>query len=108
MPLGPSCPLQTIPVSDLVGCGSPLQIVMAVWRASVKIGSPQEITMKRKRNRYSLSRQLFNYFCAVFMSNILLVPEINTKVLRTGFDTQCAMAHCAGCTVHTSEGGFFT
>jgi hypothetical protein len=30
MPLGPSCPLQTILLSDLVGCGSLLQIVMAV------------------------------------------------------------------------------
>ncbi len=30
LPLGPSCPLQTILLSDLVGCGSPLQIVMAV------------------------------------------------------------------------------
>ncbi len=25
LPLGRSCPLQTIPLSDLVGCGSPLQ-----------------------------------------------------------------------------------
>jgi hypothetical protein len=31
-PLGPSCPLQTILLGDLVGCGNPLQIVMAVWR----------------------------------------------------------------------------
>ncbi len=31
LPLGPSCPLQTILLRDLVGCGSPLQIVMAVW-----------------------------------------------------------------------------
>jgi hypothetical protein len=28
MPLGPSCLLQTILLSDLVGCDSPLQIVM--------------------------------------------------------------------------------
>ena len=32
LPLGRSCPLQTILLSDLVGCDSPLQIVMAVWR----------------------------------------------------------------------------
>jgi hypothetical protein len=32
LPLGLSCPLQTILLSDLVGCGSPLQIVMAVSR----------------------------------------------------------------------------
>ena len=32
LPLGHSCPLQTILLSDLVGCDSPLQIVMAVWR----------------------------------------------------------------------------
>jgi hypothetical protein len=30
LPLGPSCPLQTILLSDLVKCDSPLQIVMAV------------------------------------------------------------------------------
>ncbi len=30
--LGPSCPLQTILLSDLVGCDSPLQIVMVIWR----------------------------------------------------------------------------
>ena len=30
--LGRSCPLQTILLSDLVGCYSPLQIVMATWR----------------------------------------------------------------------------
>jgi hypothetical protein len=35
--LGPSCPLQTILLSDLVGCDSLLQIVMAVWRAFFKI-----------------------------------------------------------------------
>ncbi len=32
LPLGPSCPLRTILLSDLVGCGSLLQIVMVVWR----------------------------------------------------------------------------
>jgi hypothetical protein len=31
LPLGPSCPLQTILLSDLVGFDSPLQIVLAVW-----------------------------------------------------------------------------
>jgi hypothetical protein len=31
LPLGRSCPLQTILLSDLVGCDSPLQIVMAFW-----------------------------------------------------------------------------
>ncbi len=34
---GPSCPLQTILLSDLVGCDSPLQIVTAVWRPFFKI-----------------------------------------------------------------------
>jgi hypothetical protein len=29
--LGRSCLLQTILLSDLVGCDSPLQIVMAIW-----------------------------------------------------------------------------
>jgi hypothetical protein len=32
LPLGPYCPLQTIFLSDLVGCNLPLQTVMAVWR----------------------------------------------------------------------------
>jgi hypothetical protein len=36
LPLGPSCPLQTILQSDLVGCDIPLQIVMVVWRAFLK------------------------------------------------------------------------
>ncbi len=31
LPLGRSCPLQTILLSDLVGCDSPLQIVIAVF-----------------------------------------------------------------------------
>ncbi len=31
LPLGPSCPLQTILQSDLVGRDSPLQIAMASW-----------------------------------------------------------------------------
>jgi hypothetical protein len=31
LPVGRSCPLQTILLSDLVGCDSPLQIVIAVW-----------------------------------------------------------------------------
>jgi hypothetical protein len=31
LPLGPSCPLQIILLSDQVGCDSLLQIVMAVW-----------------------------------------------------------------------------
>ncbi len=30
-PLGPSCLLQTILLSDLVGCDSPLQIEVAAW-----------------------------------------------------------------------------
>ncbi len=33
--LGCSCPLQTILVSDLVGCDSPLQIVMAFWHTII-------------------------------------------------------------------------
>ncbi len=36
LPLGRSCPLQTIPtLSDLVGCDSPLQMVMAGWRTII-------------------------------------------------------------------------
>ncbi len=33
--LGPSCPLQTILLSDLAGCDSPLQIVMAYWHTTL-------------------------------------------------------------------------
>jgi hypothetical protein len=32
LPLGPSCALQIILLSDLFGCDSPLQIVVAIWR----------------------------------------------------------------------------
>jgi hypothetical protein len=35
MPIGRSCPLQTILLNDLVGCDSPLQIVMVVWRTII-------------------------------------------------------------------------
>jgi hypothetical protein len=31
LPLGHSCPLQTLLLSDLVGCDRPLQIVMVFW-----------------------------------------------------------------------------
>jgi hypothetical protein len=34
--LKPSCPLQAILLVDLFRCGSPLQIVMAVWQAFLK------------------------------------------------------------------------
>jgi hypothetical protein len=37
VPIGPSCPLQTILLSDLIGCGSPLQIVMTFWRTLFQI-----------------------------------------------------------------------
>jgi hypothetical protein len=35
LPLRRYCPLQTILLSDLVGCDSPLQIVMATWRTII-------------------------------------------------------------------------
>jgi hypothetical protein len=41
LPLGPSCPLQTILLSDLIGCGSLLQKVMAVWRTFFKFDACQ-------------------------------------------------------------------
>ncbi len=41
LPLGPSCPLQTILLSDLVWYDSPLQIVMVVWRALKKCKASQ-------------------------------------------------------------------
>ncbi len=36
LPIGRSCALETILLSDLVGCDSPLHIVMAIWRAFKK------------------------------------------------------------------------
>ncbi len=41
LPLGPSCTLQTTLLSDLVGCGSPLQIVMAIWHTFLKFEARQ-------------------------------------------------------------------
>ncbi len=41
LPLGPSCPLQTILLSDLVGCDSPLQIVMAIGCTFFKFEASQ-------------------------------------------------------------------
>jgi hypothetical protein len=35
LPLGRFCPLQTVLLGDLVGCDSPLQIVMAFWSTIV-------------------------------------------------------------------------
>jgi hypothetical protein len=35
--IGPSCPLQTILLKDLVGCYSPLQILMAIWHTFLKV-----------------------------------------------------------------------
>jgi hypothetical protein len=43
LPLGPSCPLQTVLLSDLVGCGNPLQIVMAIWRTFLKFEARQTV-----------------------------------------------------------------
>ncbi len=41
LPLGSSFPLQTILLSDLIGCDSLLQIVMAVWRTFLKFEALQ-------------------------------------------------------------------
>jgi hypothetical protein len=35
LPWGHSCPLQTVLLSDLVGCDSPLQRIMAFWRTII-------------------------------------------------------------------------
>ncbi len=51
--LGHSCPLQTILLSDLVGCGSPLQIVIAFWSTiivSIGLSHPtQKVWIRTKR-----------------------------------------------------------
>ncbi len=39
--LGHSCLLQTILLSDLIRCDSPLQIAMAIWRTFLKFGACQ-------------------------------------------------------------------
>jgi hypothetical protein len=39
--LEPSCRLQTILLNDLVGCDSPLRIVMAIWRPFLKFEACQ-------------------------------------------------------------------
>ncbi len=41
LPLGPPYPLQTILLRDLVGCVSPLQIVIAVFHPFFKFGARQ-------------------------------------------------------------------
>jgi hypothetical protein len=46
LPLGRSCPLQTILLSDLVGCDSPLQIVMAVCPTTP---DPESLNSNKKR-----------------------------------------------------------
>ncbi len=49
LPLGRSCPLQPILLSDLVRCDSPLQIVMAFWRTIIPLLSAEEChTQPRK------------------------------------------------------------
>ncbi len=41
LPLGPSCPLQTILLNDLIGCNSSLHIVIAVWCTFFKFNGHQ-------------------------------------------------------------------
>jgi hypothetical protein len=49
--LGPSCSLWTILLSDLVECGSTLQIVMAIWRTFFKIKARQTDSVVYSRLR---------------------------------------------------------
>jgi hypothetical protein len=60
LPLGHSCPLQTTLLSDLVGCDSPLQIVMAVWRTIIVsrgLSHPtQKVCIQTKGCHYYLQR----------------------------------------------------
>jgi hypothetical protein len=46
VPLGRSCPLQTILLSDLAGCDSPLQIILAFWRTIIVIRELSHLTQK--------------------------------------------------------------
>jgi hypothetical protein len=43
VPLLPSCPLQTILLSDQVGSDSPLQIVIAIWCTFLKLETRQTV-----------------------------------------------------------------
>jgi hypothetical protein len=49
LPIGRSFPLQTILLSDLVGCDSPLQIVMAIWRAFKKFEASKTAIIVSRR-----------------------------------------------------------
>jgi hypothetical protein len=53
LPLGCSCPLQTILLSDLVGCDSTLQTVMAGWGTIIVSRGlshqTQKVQIQRKR-----------------------------------------------------------
>ncbi len=46
LPLGHSRPLQTMLLSDLVGCDSPLQIEMAFWRTIIVSRGLSHLTLK--------------------------------------------------------------
>jgi hypothetical protein len=64
LPLGPSCPLQTILLGYLVGYDSLLLIVMTVWRAFLKFEGHQPAILVSRRlshpiclaKKYQLSR----------------------------------------------------
>jgi hypothetical protein len=78
--LGRSCPLKTILLSDLVGCDSPLQIVMAFWRTIIVsrgLSHPtQKVWIQTKRvpncDYYSICRGLWqpNEWAALPSHNI--------------------------------------
>jgi hypothetical protein len=59
LPLGRSCPLQTILLSDLVGCDIPLQIVMAFWRTIIVsrgLSHPtQKVQIQTKRRQTAIT-----------------------------------------------------
>jgi hypothetical protein len=77
LPLGPSCPQQTILPSDLVGCGSPLQKVMGVWHTFLKFeGQQTAIIVCRGLLHPTQYVKIFKkvYQMAIFIFSGLLYP----------------------------------
>ncbi len=75
--LGPSCPLQTILLSDLVRCGIPLQIVMPVWHAFLFETCQTAITysLQRAAKPYpAKSNSKIVHQTAILICNVLFLP----------------------------------
>ncbi len=85
--LGPSCPLQTILLSDLLGCGSPLQILMAVWRTFFKFEA----------------RQMATTICRGLSRPTQQVQILKKEVRQTSITVCRGLSHLTGWTSLASE-----